>query len=104
MGLSEVNQVLTLNKLRHRVLLRTDGGIKSGRDIVLAAMLGAEEYGVGTADLVAMGCIMVRQCHSNTCPAAVCTQNEELRQKFTGSQEKETGEAHDRPPDNKTTI
>ncbi|MFC3675401.1 glutamate synthase large subunit [Ferrovibrio xuzhouensis] len=88
MGLSEVNQVLTLNKLRHRVLLRTDGGLKSGRDIVIAAMLGAEEYGVGTAALVAMGCIMVRQCHSNTCPVGVCTQNEALRQKFTGSPEK----------------
>jgi len=88
MGLSEVNQVLTLNKLRHRVKLRTDGGLKSGRDIVIAAMLGAEEYGVGTAALVAMGCIMVRQCHSNTCPVGVCTQNEALRQKFSGSPEK----------------
>ncbi|HEX6957757.1 MAG TPA: glutamate synthase large subunit, partial [Ferrovibrio sp.] len=88
MGLSEVNQVLTLNKLRHRVKLRTDGGIKSGRDVVIAAMLGAEEYGVGTAALVAMGCIMVRQCHSNTCPVGICTQNETLRQKFTGTPEK----------------
>ncbi len=88
MGLSEVNQVLTLNKLRHRVKLRTDGGLKSGRDIVIAAMLGAEEYGVGTAALVAMGCIMVRQCHSNTCPVGVCTQAEPLRQKFDGSPEK----------------
>src|SRR3546814_6020317 len=88
MGLSEVNQVLTLNKLRHRVLRRTDGGLKPGRDIVIAAMLGAEEYGVCTAALVAMGCIMVRQCHSNTCPVGVCTQNEALRQKFTGSPEK----------------
>ena len=74
MGLSEVNQVLTLNRLRHRVVLRTDGGIKTGRDVVIAAMLGAEEYGVGTAALVAMGCILVRQCHSNTCPVGVCTQ------------------------------
>ncbi len=88
MGLSEVNQVLTLNKLRHRVKLRTDGGLKSGRDIVIAAMLGAEEYGVGTAALVAMGCIMVRQCHSNTCPVGVCTQADALRQKFTGTPEK----------------
>ncbi len=88
MGLSEVNQVLTLNKLRHRVKLRTDGGLKSGRDIVIAAMLGAEEYGVGTAALVAMGCIMVRQCHSNTCPVGVCTQAEPLRQKFDGTPEK----------------
>ena len=88
MGLSEVNQVLTLNKLRHRVKLRTDGGLKSGRDIVIAAMLGAEEYGIGTAALVAMGCIMVRQCHSNTCPVGICTQNEALRKKFTGTPEK----------------
>jgi glutamate synthase (NADPH) large chain len=88
MGLSEVNQVLTLNKLRHRVKLRTDGGLKSGRDIVIAAMLGAEEYGIGTAALVAMGCIMVRQCHSNTCPVGVCTQDEKLRAKFVGTPEK----------------
>jgi glutamate synthase (NADPH) large chain len=88
MGLSEVHQVLSLNRLRHRVRLRTDGGIKTGRDVVIAAMLGAEEYGVGTAALVAMGCIMVRQCHSNTCPVGVCTQDPRLRQKFTGSPEK----------------
>ncbi len=79
MGLSEVHQVLTLNRLRHNVTLRTDGGIRTGRDVVIAAMLGAEEFGVGTASLVAMGCIMVRQCHSNTCPVGVCTQNEALR-------------------------
>ena len=88
MGLSEVNQVLTLNRLRHTVRLRTDGGIKTGRDVVIAAMLGAEEFGVGTASLVAMGCIMVRQCHSNTCPVGVCTQDPALREKFTGSPEK----------------
>ncbi len=88
MGLSEVHQVLTLNRLRHRVRLRTDGGIKTGRDIVMAAMLGAEEFGVGTASLVAMGCILVRQCHSNTCPVGVCTQDPRLRAKFTGSPEK----------------
>ncbi len=88
MGLSEVNQLLTLNRLRHRVILRTDGGIKTGRDVVIAAMLGAEEYGVGTAALVAMGCIMVRQCHSNTCPVGVCTQREDLRLKFEGTPEK----------------
>src|SRR5207344_1691206 len=88
MGLSETHQVLTLNRLREKVLLRTDGGIKTGRDVVIAAMLGAEEYGVGTAALIAMGCIMVRQCHSNTCPVGVCTQNEDLRKKFTGSAEK----------------
>ncbi len=88
MGLSEVNQVLTLNGLRHRVKLRTDGGLKTGRDIVIAAILGAEEFGIGTLSLVAMGCIMVRQCHSNTCPVGVCTQDEALRKKFTGTAEK----------------
>ena len=88
MGLSEAHQVLMLNRLRHRVKLRTDGGIKTGRDVVIAAMLGAEEFGIGTASLVAMGCIMVRQCHSNTCPVGVCTQDEELRRKFEGSPEK----------------
>ncbi len=88
MGLSEVHQVLTLNRLRHRVRLRTDGGIKTGRDVVIAAMLGAEEFGIGTTSLVAMGCIMVRQCHSNTCPVGVCTQDGELRKKFTGTPEK----------------
>jgi glutamate synthase (NADPH) large chain len=88
MGLSEANQVLTLNGLRHRVKLRTDGGLKTGRDIVIAAILGAEEYGIGTLSLVAMGCIMVRQCHSNTCPVGVCTQDEDLRKKFGGSPEK----------------
>ncbi len=88
MGLSETHQVLQLNRLRHRVKLRTDGGIKTGRDVVVAAMLGAEEFGIGTASLVAMGCIMVRQCHSNTCPVGVCTQDEALRKKFDGSPEK----------------
>ena len=88
MGLSEVHQVLTLNRLRHRVKLRTDGGIKTGRDVVIAAMLGAEEYGVGTTSLVAMGCIMVRQCHSNTCPVGVCTQDPKMRAKFDGTPEK----------------
>ncbi len=88
MGLSEVNQVLMLNGLRHRIKLRADGGLKTGRDVVIAAILGAEEYGIGTLSLVAMGCIMVRQCHSNTCPVGVCTQDEALRQKFGGSPEK----------------
>ncbi|MBI6630468.1 glutamate synthase large subunit [Pontibaca salina] len=88
MGLSEAHQVLAMNKLRDRVTLRTDGGLRTGRDIVMAAMMGAEEYGIGTAALIAMGCIMVRQCHSNTCPVGVCTQNEELRAKFTGNADK----------------
>ena len=88
MGLTEANQILTLNQLRHKVTLRTDGGIKTGRDIVMAAMMGAEEFGMGTSSLIAMGCIMVRQCHSNTCPVGVCTQDEKLRKKFTGTPEK----------------
>jgi len=88
MGLTEVNQTLTLNGLRGRVTLRTDGGLKTGRDIVIAAILGAEEFGIGTLSLVAMGCIMVRQCHSNTCPVGVCTQDERLRAKFVGTPEK----------------
>ena len=88
MGLSEVNQVLTLNGLRGRVRLRADGGLRTGRDVVVAAILGAEEFGIGTLSLVAMGCIMVRQCHSNTCPVGICTQDERLRAKFTGTPEK----------------
>jgi len=88
MGLSEANQVLTLNNLRHSVRLRADGGMRTGRDVVIAAMLGAEEFGIGTASLIAMGCIMVRQCHSNTCPVGVCTQDDALRAKFSGSPEK----------------
>ncbi|MDO7841302.1 glutamate synthase large subunit [Sphingomonas immobilis] len=88
MGLSEVNQTLTLNGLRGRIKLRADGGLKTGRDIVVAAILGAEEFGIGTLSLVAMGCIMVRQCHSNTCPVGVCVQDERLRAKFTGTPEK----------------
>ena len=87
-GLAEAHQVLSLNNLRDQVTLRTDGGLRTGRDIVMAAMLGAEEYGIGTASLVAMGCIMVRQCHSNTCPVGVCTQREDLRAKFTGTPDK----------------
>ena len=88
MGLSEVHQVLTMNDLRGKVVLRTDGGLKTGRDVVMAAMLGADEYGIGTSALIAMGCIMVRQCHSNTCPVGVCTQRDDLRAKFEGTPEK----------------
>ncbi len=88
MGLTEAHQVLSMNKLRDRITLRTDGGLRTGRDIVMAAMMGAEEYGIGTAALIAMGCIMVRQCQSNTCPVGVCTQDEALRGKFTGSADK----------------
>jgi len=88
MGLSEVHQVLSMNGLRNKVVLRTDGGLKTGRDVVMAAMLGADEYGIGTSSLIAMGCIMVRQCHSNTCPVGVCTQRDDLRAKFEGTPEK----------------
>ncbi|TDK44527.1 glutamate synthase large subunit [Antarcticimicrobium luteum] len=88
MGLTEAHQVLAMNNLRGRVTLRTDGGLRTGRDIVMAAMMGAEEYGIGTAALIAMGCIMVRQCQSNTCPVGVCTQDPALRDKFTGTADK----------------
>ena len=87
LGLAEANQVLTLNDLRGQVTLRTDGGLRTGRDIVMAAMLGAEEFGIGTLSLVAMGCLIVRQCHSNTCPVGICTQDDELRKKFVGKPE-----------------
>jgi glutamate synthase (NADPH/NADH) large chain len=85
LGLAEAHQVLTLNDLRSQVTLRTDGGIRTGRDIVIAAMLGAEEFGIGTISLVALGCLMVRQCHSNTCPVGVATQDEKLRKRFGGA-------------------
>ena len=88
MGLAEAHQVLSLNGLRDHVRLRTDGGIRTGRDVVIAAMLGAEEFGIGTASLIAVGCLMVRQCHSNTCPVGVCVQDERLRAMFTGTPEK----------------
>ena len=88
MGLTEVNQVLTLNGLRQNVTLRTDGGIKTGRDVVMAALMGAEEFNLGTTSLIAMGCILVRQCHSNTCPVGVCTQDDDLRKRFSGTAEK----------------
>jgi len=88
MGLTEAHQVLSMNNLRDRITLRTDGGLRTGRDIVIAAMMGAEEFGIGSAALIAMGCIMVRQCQSNTCPVGVCTQDEKLRDKFSGSAEK----------------
>jgi glutamate synthase (NADPH/NADH) large chain/glutamate synthase (ferredoxin) len=88
MGLTEAHQVLAMNRLRERVTLRTDGGLRTGRDVVMAAMMGAEEFGIGTAALIAMGCIMVRQCQSNTCPVGVCTQDERLRAVFSGTADK----------------
>ncbi|HEV2952654.1 MAG TPA: glutamate synthase large subunit, partial [Candidatus Dormibacteraeota bacterium] len=83
-GLAETQWVLVENNLRERLSVRTDGGLKSGRDIVVAAMLGAEEFGFGTGLLVAMGCDMARQCHLNTCPTGIATQREDLRAKFSG--------------------
>ncbi|MEN9678118.1 MAG: hypothetical protein RIS76_4014 [Verrucomicrobiota bacterium] len=86
-GVAEVQQTLMLNDLRSRIVLRTDGGMKTGRDIVLAALLGAEEFNFGTGALVAAGCAMFRVCHLNTCPVGVATQKEELRLKFRGKPE-----------------
>jgi glutamate synthase (ferredoxin) len=87
LGLAETQQVLVEHGLRERVTLRTDGGIRSGRDILLAALLGAEEFGFGTGVLVALGCDMARQCHLNTCPTGIATQHEDLRAKFAGQPE-----------------
>jgi glutamate synthase domain-containing protein 2/glutamate synthase domain-containing protein 1/glutamate synthase domain-containing protein 3 len=87
LGLAETQQVLVANRLRERVSLRTDGGLRSGRDIVIAAILGAEEFGFGTGLLVALGCDMARQCHLNTCPTGIATQREDLRAKFEGQPE-----------------
>ncbi|MBN8249054.1 MAG: glutamate synthase large subunit, partial [Verrucomicrobia bacterium] len=86
-GVAEAQQTLVLNDLRSRIVLRTDGGLKTGRDIVLAALLGAEEFNFGTGALVAAGCAMFRVCHLNTCPVGVATQKEELRLKFRGKPE-----------------
>ena len=83
-GLSETQRVLVRNDLRDRIRVRTDGGLKSARDIVIAALLGAEEFGFGTMAAIAVGCIMARQCHLNTCPVGVATQREDLRARFTG--------------------
>ena len=83
-GLAEAQQVLMRNGLRGRVKVRVDGGLKTGRDVIIAALLGAEEFGFGTAALVSLGCDMARQCHLNTCPAGVATQREDLRAKFNG--------------------
>ncbi|MBZ5562985.1 MAG: glutamate synthase large subunit [Acidobacteriia bacterium] len=82
MGLAEAHQALVVNGLRDRVRLRADGGMKTGRDIVIAALLGADEFGFGTAALVALACVMARQCHLNTCPVGVATQREDLRKRF----------------------
>ncbi len=85
LGLAEAQATLVANGLRHRIEVRTDGGFKGGRDVVIAALLGAESYGFGTAPLVAIGCAMARQCHLNTCPTGVATQRPDLRAKFKGT-------------------
>ncbi|MDQ6902006.1 MAG: glutamate synthase large subunit [Bacteroidota bacterium] len=85
LGLAESHQTLVKNKLRSRVVLQTDGQLKTGRDIAIATLLGAEEWGVATAALIVEGCIMMRKCHLNTCPVGVATQNPELRERFTGN-------------------
>jgi glutamate synthase (NADPH) large chain len=87
LGLSEAHQTLVLNGLRDRVYLATDGQLKTGRDVVIAALLGAEEFGFATAPLVTQGCVMMRKCHLNTCPVGVATQDPELRKKFAGKPE-----------------
>src|SRR5207245_1812443 len=84
LGLAETHQTLVLNNLRSRIAVETDGQLKTGRDVIIAALLGAEEFGFATAPLVTLGCIMMRVCHLNTCPVGVATQDAELRKRFTG--------------------
>ncbi|MCC7123200.1 MAG: glutamate synthase large subunit, partial [Acidobacteria bacterium] len=87
LGLAEAQQVLLMNHLRDRIVVQVDGQLKTGRDVVVAALLGAEEFGFATAPLVVMGCVMMRVCHLNTCPVGIATQDPELRRKFTGTPE-----------------
>lgn len=87
MGLAEAHQTLLLNGLRDRVVLETDGKLMTGKDVVMAALLGAEEFGFATAPLISVGCVMMRVCHQDTCPVGIATQNPELRAKFAGEPE-----------------
>mgnify|MGYP001251661807 FL=1 len=87
LGIAETHQTLVMNNLRSRVVLQTDGQIKTGRDVAIAALLGAEEFGFATAPLITLGCIMMRKCHLNTCPVGIATQDKELRKKFKGDPE-----------------
>ena len=87
LGIAETHQTLVMNNLRSRVVLQTDGQLKTGRDVAIAALLGAEEYGFATAPLITLGCIMMRKCHLNTCPVGIATQDPELRKKFNGKPE-----------------
>src|SRR5690606_15093506 len=84
LGLAETQQTLLHNKLRDRIVVQTDGQLKTGRDVIIAALLGAEEFGFATAPLVVSGCVMMRVCHLDTCPVGVATQNPKLRAKFNG--------------------
>ena len=84
-GLAETQQTLVLNRLRGRVALQVDGGLRTGRDVVIGALLGADEFGFSTAPLIAAGCIMMRKCHLNTCPVGVATQDPVLRKRFKGT-------------------
>ena len=87
LGVAETHQALVMSDLRSRVRLQTDGQLKTGRDVVIATLLGAEEYGFATAPLITLGCIMMRKCHLNTCPVGIATQDKELRKKFKGKPE-----------------
>ncbi len=86
-GLAETQQTLLLNDLRSRITVEVDGGMRTGRDVVIGALLGADEFGFSTAPLIAMGCIMMRVCHLNTCPVGIATQDPELRRRFRGTPE-----------------
>ena len=86
-GLAETHQTLVLNDLRTRIAVQVDGGLRTGRDVIVGALLGADEFGFSTAPLIAAGCVMMRKCHLNTCPVGIATQNEELRKRFTGTPE-----------------
>ena len=87
LGVAETQQVLVMNDLRGRIVVQTDGQLKTGRDVAVACLLGAEEFGFATAPLITMGCIMLRKCHLNTCSVGIATQNPELRKQFAGKPE-----------------
>lgn len=87
LGVAETHQILTLNNLRSRVIVQADGQMRTGFDVIVAALLGADEFGFSTAPLISMGCTMMRKCHLNTCPVGIATQDPELRKKFSGKPE-----------------
>ena len=86
-GIAETHQTLVLNRLRGRIAVQVDGGLRTGRDVVVGALLGADEFGFASAPLISAGCIMMRKCHLNTCPVGIATQDPELRKRFTGTPE-----------------